>query len=369
MLKKIKLRTKFHSLYIVFACCLMLFFACSTDNVAKNHSFHSAKSSAFTYVGRFDFSDKNGPKVWAPGAYIKVDFHGSYCAIKIKDENKFYTHYNYIHVIIDDTIIKRFKLSKTDNTIVIGKNFSEQKHHLTICKDTESDIGFIQFEGVYCRKISKLKKRAVIEFIGDSITCGNGSDLSQVNCEDGKWFDQHNAFMSYGAILARRLKREWILSSVSGIGLTRSCCGNELTMPQCYQYISFKPTSQIYPIWKEHPDLVCVTLGQNDGLQKKQLYVSSYLKFLAQLRKTHPKAQFVLCTSPMAKENLRKHLIDCIQQVVRIAKNRGEQKLEMFAYSKTYGKGCLSHPTVEEHLKIAQELFHFIKAKNLIQLN
>ena len=46
-----------------------------------------------------------------------------------------------------------------------------------------------------------------------------------------------------------------------------------------------------------------------------------------------------------------------------------QQKLEMFAYSKTYGKGCLSHPTVEEHIKIAEELYHFIKAKNLIQLN
>ena len=54
---------------------------------------------------------------------------------------------------------------------------------------------------------------------------------------------------------------------------------------------------------------------------------------------------------------------------MKIAKNRGEQKLAMFSYSKTYGKGCLSHPTVEEHLKIAQELLHFIKAKNLIQLN
>lgn len=369
MRKKINLRTKFHLFHVIFACVIMLFFACSTDNVAKNHSFHSAKSAAFTYVGRFDFSDENGPKVWAPGAYIKVDFHGSYCAIKIKDENKFYTHYNYIHVVIDDTIIRRFKLSKTENTIVIGKHFSQQKHHLIICKDTESDIGFIQFEGVYCRKISKIKKRAVIEFIGDSITCGNGSDLSRVNCEDGKWFDQHNAFMSYGAILARRLKREWILSSVSGIGLTRSCCGNELTMPQCYQYISFKPTSELYPIKKEHPDIVCVTLGQNDGLQKASIYVSAYLKFLAQLRKTHPTAQFILCTSPMAKEKLRNHLKNCIQRVVKIAKNSGEQKLEMFSYSKTYGKGCLSHPTVEEHLKIAQELLNFIKAKNLIQLN
>jgi hypothetical protein len=342
---------------------------CANDNLFKKQTFHNANSSAYTYVGRFDFSDKTGPKVWAPGAYIKVDFQGSFCALKIRDENKFYTHYNYIHVVIDDTIIRRIKLSKTENTIVLGKHFSKKKHHLVICKDTESDIGFIQFEGLYCQSISKVKKSAIIEFIGDSITCGNGSDLSRVNCEDGKWFDQHNAFMSYGAILARRLKREWMLSSVSGIGLTRSCCGNELTMPECYQYISFKPSSKKYLVKKEHPDLVCVTLGQNDGLQKKPLYVSSYLKFLTLLRKTHPKTQFVLCTSPMAKEKLRNHLKDCIQQVVRIAKNRGEQKLEMFAYSKTYGKGCLSHPTVEEHLKIAQELFNFIKAKNLIQLN
>lgn len=360
---------KFSIVVLLFSLTSLISTSCSNDFQTVETNFFSAKNKAFTYVGRFDFTENDAPKTWAPGAYIKVDFYGRYCALKIVDEQKYFTHYNYIHIVIDDTIIRRIKLDQSTNFIVLGKNFKNKKHHLIICKDTESAIGFIQFKGIYCSKISKAKKNAVIEFIGDSITCGNGSDLSSVTCDEGKWFDQHNAFMSYGAILARRLKREWILSSVSGVGLTRSCCGNELTMPQCYQYISFKPTSKIYPIKKEHPDIVCVTLGQNDGLQKASIYVSAYLKFLAQLRKIHPTAHFILCTSPMAKENLRTHLKNCIQQVVNIAKIKGEQKLEMFSYSKTYGKGCLSHPTVEEHLKIAQELYQFIEGRNLIKLN
>lgn len=341
---------------------------CSNDNLFNKQTFHNANSDAFTYVGRFDFSDKTGPKVWAPGAYIKVDFQGSFCALKIRDENKFYTHYNYIHVVIDDTIIRRIKLSKTENTIVLGKHFSKKKHHLVICKDTESDIGFIQFEGLYCQTISKVKKSAIIEFIGDSITCGNGSDLSRIDCEDGKWFDQHNAFMSYGAILARRLKREWMLSSVSGIGLTRSCCGNELTMPECYQYISFKPSSKKYLVKKDRPDLVFVTLGQNDGLQQTTVYVKTYLKFISDLRKMHPTIPFVLCTSPMAKEKLRNHLKNCIQQVVKIAKKKGEQKIIQFSFSKTYGNGCMSHPTVQEHQQIAGELYRFITQNKIVKL-
>ena len=61
-----------------------------------------------------------------------------------------------------------------------------------------------------------------MEFIGNSITCGTGSDQSVVPCDKGVWQDQHNAYLSYGPAVARSFNAQWQLSAVSGIGLMHS---------------------------------------------------------------------------------------------------------------------------------------------------
>jgi len=80
-----------------------------------------------------------------------------------------------------------------------------------------------------------------IEFIGNSITCGTGSDVSKVRCGEGKWHDQHNAYMAYGPLVARHFNAQWHLSAYSGIGLIHSCCGIKFTMPEVFDRINFTP--------------------------------------------------------------------------------------------------------------------------------
>ena len=125
---------------------------------------------------------------------------------------------------------------------IIVEGLSEDNHTITICKNTEAGIGYLEFAGINCKKLLELPVKPVrkIEFIGNSITCGTGMDLSEIPCGKGQWYDQHNAYMSYGPLTSRALYAQWVLSSVSGIGLIHSCCNMNITMPQVFDKINMR---------------------------------------------------------------------------------------------------------------------------------
>lgn len=276
---------------------------------------------------------------------------------------RFGTMHNYISVVVDGGKPKRLRLEEVENLIHIAKGIKRGIHEVVICKNTESNIGFIQLESVHCKELIKhrRKKKKIIEFIGDSITCGNGCDLSQKNCEEGTWYDQHNAYASYGPRVAKALHCDYFLSSVSGIGLTRSCCGTKYTMPDIYGYLNFNPDGKKWNHQHHHPWLVCITLGQNDGLQKPEIFIRAYCNFAKRIRRYYPKAIIVLCASPMADTPLKKYHANYIPEIISRLKKKGLSNVYSFQYKGKYRGGCKHHPTVREHQKIAKELLDFLK--------
>ena len=151
------------------------------------------------YVGRIDFSNIKAPRIWAPGVYITAKFKGTRCAILINDEAAGKNH-NYLEIVIDGKSPYRIKLTNKVNVIDIPDGLADGEHTLLICKDTESNIGYIDFLGLRCDHLlaPPVKPRRKIEYFGDSITSGTGMDLSVIPCGKGEWYDEHNAYMSYG---------------------------------------------------------------------------------------------------------------------------------------------------------------------------
>lgn len=328
----------------------------------KGVHFFAANESEFSYTGRFDFSNKKTPRCWNPGAYMEVVFTGTFLEIEINDEMRYGGH-NFIEVVVD-CIPKRIKLNANKNVILISDSLTDTEHTLLICKDTESGMGFIEFVGISCEKLIALKKKTRrIEFIGDSITCGNGCDTSQVKCGEGTWYDQHNAYMSFGPVTARNFNAQWQLSSVSGIGMTRSCCGLETTMPKVFSKINFDedgadwnfPTDDA-----EEPNVVVITLGQNDGIQDSTEYCSTYVAFVKKIRSIYRKSIIICSTSPMANEKLQKQLNNYIPSITEELHRLGDLNVQAFLYRKSYRSGCFFHPTLSQHTEMAQELIPFI---------
>ena len=139
---------------------------------------------------------------------------------------------NYIAIQIDDQPPFNIQTTGPSNTILVAENLSPGVHTIVICKNTESNIGWLEFVGLKCESLLPLSEKPIrkMEFIGNSITCGTGSDPSNIPCGKGVWQDQHNAYQSYGPLVARSFNAQWSLSAVSGIGLVRSCCGHTITM-------------------------------------------------------------------------------------------------------------------------------------------
>jgi len=322
--------------------------------------FFSAKNKAFRYVGRFDFSNKKQPKCWNPGAYVEVNFTGTFLEIEVNDEMRYGGH-NYIEVIVDDRPAQRILLKANNNVLLISDSLEDKEHHLLICKDTESAMGYIEFLGISCESISPAKtKTKKIEFIGDSITCGNGSDTTAIKCGEGTWYDQHNAYMSFGPLVSRAFQSDWHLSSVSGIGLTRSCCGLETVMSKVFGHINFDEDGPLWKFAPSEPDVVVITLGQNDGIQDSTDYCSSYVAFIRDVRKVYKKATIVCCSSPMANEKLKDQMSNYIPAVTSEMHRLGDLNIHPFLYDRSYRSGCFYHPTVSEHKLMSQELIPFI---------
>ncbi|HEX8358212.1 MAG TPA: hypothetical protein VF610_12395, partial [Segetibacter sp.] len=217
----------------------------------------------FQYIGRIDFSNPSLPKFWSPGVYIKAKFKGSSCEVLINDEVLGGNH-NYLEIIIDNKKPFRIQTTGKTNTIKAAGGLSNGDHTITICKNTESGIGYLQFAGLKCKELLRLETPPLrkIEFIGNSITCGSGSDVSKVKCDSGQWYDQHNAYLSYGAATARNLKAQWHLTAVSGIGLVQSCCNMNITMPEVFDKMNLRDNSGRWNFKKYEPQVVTVCLGQ-----------------------------------------------------------------------------------------------------------
>ncbi len=325
----------------------------------------TADNQLFQYVGRIDFSNPARPRFWSPGVYIKAKFKGSVCELLVNDQELWGKNHNYIEIQIDNN--KPFKIQTTgkENRLVVADKLSQGEHIITICKNTESNIGYLEFIGLRCAALLPLppKPARKIEFIGNSITCGASTDLSDIPCGKGVWQDQHNAYLSYGPTVARKLYAQWVLSAVSGIGLIHSCCGLPITMPQVFDKIELRGDSLQWDFKRYQPDVVTICLGQNDGLQDSIKFCGAYVDFISRLRTFYPSAEFILLSSPMGDAKLTAMLKNYLAGITRKVKAKGDKKLSTYVYKKQYRNGCDSHPDLAEHKQIADELGSFIKKK------
>ncbi|NCD69593.1 SGNH/GDSL hydrolase family protein [Mucilaginibacter agri] len=348
--------------YLCLLFCLTVYFSQAKHNPAKLTLF-AANNPKIQYTGRIDFADPLKPRFWSPAVYILAKFKGSSCEVILNDEVRYGKLHNYIEIAIDNNKPYRLQITGKVNVIKAAEHLSGGEHTITICKNTESGIGYVEFAGIRCVELLTLpaKPARKIEYIGDSITCGSSMDQSAIKCDSGQWYDQHNAFMSYGAVTARALNAQYVLSSVSGIGLIHSCCSMGVTMPQVFDKVDMRADSGKWNFGLYKPDVVTVCLGQNDGVQDSTDYCSAYVKFIGDIRKQYPKANIVCLSSPMADETLSPVLKKYITAINNYVNKAGDAKVSHYFFSKRYFHGCGTHPDMAEHREMAAELTAYIK--------
>ena len=176
-------------------------------------------------------------------------------------------HHNYIQYELDGVYQKRIRIegSVSDPLVITAPN--DGVHTVTIYKTTEAHTGPVIINKVGGQHIKSIAPTSepLIEFIGNSITCGAASDASETPCGTGVYHDQHNAYYAYGPRVSRMLHTNFILSSVSGIGIYRTWNVDGPSMPQVYEKTDFQLNStRLWNFNTYTPRIVSIALGTND---------------------------------------------------------------------------------------------------------
>ncbi len=333
----------------------------------------SLKAAELHVYGR-SVQDVSHVELISSAAHFGFSFTGTDCEIFafLRDANA----HNYLQYELDGVYQKRIKIEGSQHRSYKISTPTGGQHTVWIFKATEAHTGPIFIEKIKGKQIKSLKKpeAPLIEFIGNSITCGALADPSDVACGTGDYHDQHNAYQSYASRVARTLGTQYMLSSVSGIGIYRNWNSDGPTMPQVYEKVDFQNYSQRQ--WKFEtysPAIVSIALGTNDysngdGIKPRlpfdsSIFVSTYIKFVQLVKSKYPNAQIALLTSPMINGERNIILQSCLKTIKQKidAQFPKDKAIALYFFKEMQPRGCSWHPSVEDHSLMAEEIIPFFK--------
>jgi hypothetical protein len=339
---------------------LLLFVFIPAGAQKDTKTFVDASDSNYTYVGRFDFSDKKQPVFMYSGCMIRTVFEGSSVEMVMKDDSL----RNLFTVIIDDNL-SVLKTNKKSGRYLLAGNLKKGTHTLEIIRRTEWHCGNTAFLGLYLEKGRNLTKPEVkprrIEFIGDSYTCGYGNE-GKSNKEHFN-YETENNFMTFGAISARMLDADYLMVCRSGIGMFQGYGGGkDFTMPQFYDEVVLH-NSLRWDFSLYQPQLVVIDLGGNDLSAKLDTaqFVKAYLTFLSRLRRNYPDAKIVCVAGPSDTGDEWQNWRSLIHTVVNQGRS-SDKDVYYFEFSTFEPSGSDWHPNVAQHSAMADELEPFLEA-------
>lgn len=329
----------------------------------------SGDDARITYIGRTLVKDGEVSFDWT-GVYLKARFQGTYLEMKVSD-----TGNNYYNVWLDSPMDadpdKVIRTHGTDTTIVLfskeeikarfgkDKKALKEPHQVILQKRTEGFQGITSFreftsDGIFLQA-DKPSDR-VMEFIGDSYTCGYGTEASN---KDRFSPETENQNLTYACKAARYFGADQIIIAHSGMGVARNYNGNnkDAFMPDLYLR-TYDGVPE--PAWNANdfapkPSITVIYLGTNDfstGMQPaERVFVKNYITLLKEIKGFYGDSHPILCVAP-------KH--DPIQETyIRKAIDSGGLSdvhflaLSYSVHDHTGDMGADGHPNGSGHTKLA----------------
>ena len=322
------------------------------------------------------FVSENGLELITSASGIVFDYEGDSCSILFNNLSGPGNH-GYASIELDGQYVGRYKISDVAGQCIrIGAKL-QQRHVVKVFKATEAQNGRISIQSIEATRLVTTQASSPyrIEFIGNSITCGMGSDTSNLSCGAGQWYDQHNAYFSYACITARALNAIPMLSAVSGIGAYRNWNSEGPVMPDVYTNLELGTDStQLWNFGEYTPDIVSICLGTNDfsdgdGVQHRNpfdsvTFIDRYLELVNTVYTQYRTPQIVLIASPMLSGEKSARLIRHLNQIAlrynSLKINR--PPIKIFQFQTMVPGGCSYHPSKEDHQILAVQLIPFLKS-------
>ena len=298
----------------------------------------------------------------------------------------------WISVEVNGAQIQRIMLPKEPAWICLARNLNPQKENLiSIIKDTQPMPG----DNKHILKVDGFKiddagefcglkpRRQKIEFIGDSLTSGEGlsgryDEMDWIPL----WFC---ASRTYAVQTAKRLDADWNCISQSGWGLCWSWDGNDkCRIPAYYSQVcglldgkeQKEAGSCLSFDFNGGSDLVILNLGTNDesgfpGFENKggeQRIVTEAKLFLSEIRRNNPHAKIIWTWGMMPLRFVPDLIKKGIDEYKKESGDNSVYTLElesMYSIEKCDAdKGSRGHPGLLAHKKAAEKIAAFIESIN-----
>jgi len=173
------------------------------------------------------------------------------------------------------------------DTYPIASGLDEGEHEFAIWKRTETFQERLDFIGLGLEgDILNLPPRPLlnIEVFGDSISAGLALDA--IGDDQSPPFS--NAYLTYGAVIAREMEAAYHGIAISGIGLKNSWGPTNMVDDHWFRVDPNDPAS-LWDFTLFRPDIVIVNLGQNDywTANPGPSIIDEYVAFGNQIRSTY----------------------------------------------------------------------------------
>lgn len=276
-----------------------------TDDLAYNKSrYVQAASPQIRFVGRaIRGGDGELSFDWS-GCYFTFRFEGTACSIRASDTGR-----NYYNVFVDGRDVGTVTVEGDEiKTIPLAAGLKKGMHTVVVQKRTEAEQGRTTLYGIEADGPLSDAPAAPgrhIEFIGDSHTCGYGTEGTSP--KEPFTPETENCNLAWGCIIARYFDADYTLIAHSGQGIVRNWgdgkVASEITMrDRMMRTYDMEPE----PLWDfagspYTPDMVVIKLGTNDFSTdispSEKIFNASYTVALRQIREVYGPVP-VLCVAP-----------------------------------------------------------------------
>lgn len=322
---------------LILSCALTAatFTACASDvNEGKSDSTNSSSGTENTPSSSGEVSykpTKENAKLLGRTAYmddilycafsgtgIEFTFTGTKCSITVQGDSGCTNPANadshariaiYVNGerVIDDMVDKEEEVySVIDSETEVNATISLVK----LSETANSTIGIKEIKVVGSAIKPTAEKDMLIEFVGDSITCGYGVDDPD---KDHHFSTKtEDITKAYGYLTAQKLNADYSMVSLSGYGIISGYSGDGKkvevqTLPQYYDKLgyswntngTFSPSEVKWDFSVRQPDVIVINLGTNDDSYTKddealqEEYCAAYVEFIKKVREKNPGAKIV----------------------------------------------------------------------------
>ena len=246
----------------------------------------------------------------------------------------------YFTVFIDGVRVEeRFYATPTTKELCIASFEDGEEHTIRFLKQTEAQWSLCVLESVSITGFlfpAPENREFLIEFIGDSITCGWGT----IGEHGGAYTDQDGT-LAYPYLVAQALNADYSMTALSGQGLL---CGDP-GVTNGYLYADPRGNSDIQYDFARKADVVVINIGTNDywndGVSSSS-FRTAYLNFLRTVREKNGDECKILCLYNTMNDTYANAILSAVKEF------GGElEGVSVYKLNRADGN---HHPNAQEHI-------------------